>query len=107
MIDIIEFTHALKSSWIRRLLKQKTNWISLLEAEMKIKVNDLYVRGIDFISILRKKISNAFWKDVFNSWAKVTEITSKNNKHPFYENIWFNPNMKILQYVQRVILRLV
>ena len=23
MIDIIEFTHALKSSWIRRLFKQK------------------------------------------------------------------------------------
>ena len=46
MVDIIEFTHALKSSWIRRLLKQKTNWISLLEAETKTKVNDLCVRGI-------------------------------------------------------------
>lgn len=95
MIDIIEFTHALKSSWIRRLLKQKTNWISLLEAEMKTKVNDLCVRGIDFISILRKKLSNIFWKDVFKSWTKVTEITSKNNEHPFFENIWFNPNMKL------------
>ena len=77
MIDIIEFTHALKSSWIMRLLKQKTNWISLLEAEMKTKVNDLCVRGIDFISILRTKLSNIFWKDVFKSWTKVTEITSK------------------------------
>ena len=26
MMDIIELTHALKSGWIRRLLKQKTNW---------------------------------------------------------------------------------
>ena len=73
MIDIIEFTYALKSSWIRRLLKQKTNWISLLEAETKTKVNDLCVRGIDFISILKKKLSNIFG-------------------HPFFETIWFNPN---------------
>mgnify|MGYP003686551121 FL=1 len=92
MIDIIEFTYALKSSWIRRLLKQKTNWISLLEAETKTKVNDLCVKGIDFISILKKKLSNIFWKDVFNSWTKVTEITSKNNGQPFFETIWFNPN---------------
>ena len=45
MIYVIEFTHALKSSWNRRLLqqkkpnkqtnKQKTNWFSVLEAEMK------------------------------------------------------------------------
>ena len=76
MMDIIELTHALKSGWIRRLLKQKTNWIGLLEAEMKIKVIDLCVRGIDFISIFsKKKISNILWKDVFNSWTKVTEIT--------------------------------
>ena len=52
---------------------------------MKTKVNDLCVRGIDFISILSKKISNAFWKDVFNSWTKVTEITLKHNEHLFYE----------------------
>ena len=95
MIDIIEFTHALKSSWIRRLLQQKTNWIILLEAEVKTKVNDSCVRGIAFISILSKKISKVFLKNVFNGWTKVTEITSRNNEHPFYENIWFNPNMKM------------
>ena len=39
----------------KRLLKQKTNWISLLEAEMKTKVIDLCARGIDFISIFSKK----------------------------------------------------
>ena len=33
---------------------------------------------------------NTFWKDVFNSWTKITEITSKKN-----ENVWFNPNMKM------------
>ena len=43
---------------------------------MKIKVIDLCVRGIDFISIFsKKKNCNIFWKDVFNSWTKVTEIT--------------------------------
>ena len=86
MIDIIEFTHALKSSWIRRLFKQKknpkpkkknpnNNWFSLLEAEMKTKVNDLCVKEIDFIilSILR----NIFWKDVFNSWTKVRDNFKK------------------------------
>ena len=45
MIDIIEFTHALKTSWIRRLLNKQKN--SLLEAGMKNKVNDLCVKGID------------------------------------------------------------
>ena len=55
MIDIIEFTHALKSSWIRRLLKQKTNWISLLEAEMKTKVIAVCLRGIDFIPTFSKQ----------------------------------------------------
>ena len=61
MIDIIEFKHALKSSWIRRILKQKTNWICLLKADMITKVNDLCVRGIDSILILSKKVSIIFW----------------------------------------------
>ena len=82
MIDIIEFKHALKSSWIRRLLKQETNWICLFKAEMKTKVNDLCVREIDSISILSKKNSIIFWKDVFNRWTKVTEITLKKQKTP-------------------------
>ena len=35
-----------------------------------------------------KKISKIFWNDVFNSWTKVTEITSK-------KYIQFNLNMKM------------
>lgn len=36
MIDLSDFTLALKSSWIRRLLTLKSKWLNLLEAQMKI-----------------------------------------------------------------------
>lgn len=45
MIDYSDFTLALKSSWIRRLLSSKYKWINLLEAQMKIKINDLWIKG--------------------------------------------------------------
>lgn len=49
MIDYSDFTHALKLSWIRRLLSSKSKWINLLEAEMKIKINDLWIKGSDYV----------------------------------------------------------
>lgn len=45
MIDYSDFTLALKSSWIRRLLSSKYKWINLLKAQMKIKINDLWIKG--------------------------------------------------------------
>lgn len=70
MIDYSDFTHALKSSWIRRLLTSKSKWVNLLEAQLKIKINDLWIKGSDCVLQHSKSIGNKFWSEVFLSYMK-------------------------------------
>lgn len=60
MIDLSNFTHALKSSWIRRHLSSKSKWINLLEADMNL-INRLLMNGSDYVLKYSKSISNTFW----------------------------------------------
>lgn len=71
MIDYSDFTHALKSSWIRRLLISKSKWVDLLEAQMKIKINNLWIKGSDYVLKHSKSIGNKFWSEVFLSYLKL------------------------------------
>lgn len=77
MIDYSDFTLALKSSWIRRLLTSKSKWVNLLEAQMKIKINNLWIKGSDYVLKHSKSIGNKFWSEVFLSYIKISEISPK------------------------------
>lgn len=60
MIDFTEFSSALKSCWIRRMIFTDTKWINLLEAELQTKIKNKWVKGTDFISNICKNTNNIF-----------------------------------------------
>lgn len=63
MIDFTDFSSALKSSWIRRMIFSDTKWINLLEAELQTKTKNLWVKGMDLTSNLCKNTKkNIFGK---------------------------------------------
>ena len=56
MLYFLKFITALKLSWIRRLIKCKTKWKSLLETVINEKVNNLWLKRSDFIQDISKSI---------------------------------------------------
>lgn len=94
-IDFTEFSSALKSSWIRRMIFTDTKWINLLEAELQAKIKNLWVKGTNFLSNICKNTNNIFWKEVFNSWILVVNATRQEITKVSLENIWLNPKIKV------------
>lgn len=65
MIDFTDFSSALKSSWIRRMIFSDTKWINLLEAELQTKAKNLWVKGMDLTSNLCKNTKKIFLERSF------------------------------------------
>lgn len=95
MIDYNDFILALKSSWIRRLTHSKSIWVNLLETSLNITVNNLLLRGTDFLSRLGNIMQNCFWKEVFYSWQKIIDILALKNENIHSEHIWYNPHIRV------------
>lgn len=41
---------------------------------MKIKINNLWIKGLDYVFKYSKSIGNKFWLEVFLSYIKISEI---------------------------------
>jgi hypothetical protein len=66
--DFTEFSSALKSSCIRRMIFSDTKWINLLEAELQTKIKKNYRLKVWTLNLIYVKIEkNVFWKEAFNS----------------------------------------
>ena len=71
MVDIKYFWSSLKFSWVRRLLKSKAFWPTILELNLQkfagknISVVDFLQLGPNILTVAGKKMSNKFWKEVF------------------------------------------
>ena len=65
MINVEDFMHALKCSWIRRLIQnQKAEWAILFETTIS-HVRKMLDFGSGWCKMLYKKTSNQFWKEIF------------------------------------------
>ena len=64
MVDYKKFITALKSTWIRRILQSNAKWKKLLESELKICIDKLWIFGIDFIRKVCANSTNNFWKAI-------------------------------------------
>lgn len=95
MVDYNDFILALKSSWIRRPTHSKSIWVNLLETSLNITVNNLWLRGTDFLSRLGNIMHNCFWKEVFYSWQKIIDILALKNENIHSEHIWYNPHIRV------------
>ena len=74
MTDLISFDLALKISWVRRLVNIKGNWQNVFESETG--VDKKIVWDLDCLSLekISGKLTNQFWKEVFNAWAKYKSL---------------------------------
>lgn len=95
MVDYNDFILVLKLSWIRRLIYLKFIWVNLLEISLNIIVNNLWLRGIDFLFRFGNIMYNCFWKEVFYSWQKIIDILVFKNENIYSEYIWYNLYIRI------------
>ena len=72
MVNISEFINALKNYWLRRIIQSSENqeWYSL----SKVDFHKLLSCGSGYSKDLSKNLSNPFWKNCLNSWAKICNV---------------------------------
>ena len=70
MVDYKKFITALKSTWIRRILQSNAKWKKLLESELKICIDKLWIFGIDFIRKVCANSTNNFLERCFSELVK-------------------------------------
>ena len=91
MLHFSNFMMALKASWIKRLLTSDSKWVTLFQAVTKLKTEDMFKFGDNFIQRKQKLIKNIFWKNVLQSWIKIQQKqTWENNDEIMGTNIWLN-----------------
>ena len=95
MVDISTFVHALKLTWVRRLmLNSSPKWAHILITECSGIMQFSYL-GNDYTKKNLKKL-NPFWKDVFNAWLKYIDCQQLLTAEDFLkEPIWHNSKFKI------------
>lgn len=93
MVEIDNYIRRLKSSWIKRFVKDcKLKLIQLLQ-EYRINFDKTLYLGSDIINTLLKDFRNPFWKDTFI--PKYTSQKWGGKKEWIYQPIWYNKNIKI------------
>ena len=89
MVNISEFINALNISWIRRVIQSSENveWYSLSKVDFHLLRKCRSGYSID----LSKNLSNLFWKDCLNSWAKFYNVCKVESIKPILcSPLWFN-----------------
>ena len=92
MINIQNFVQSLKSTWIRRLLKDpEAIWAKLFETTI-FQTNKLVLLGPQFCSYYKQFVQNEFWKNVLDSWVSVSQLqTIKTRIDILSSPLWYNP----------------
>lgn len=67
----------------------------MLETSLNTTVNNLWLRGTDFLSRLGNIMHNCYWKEVFYSWQKIIDISALKNENIHSEHIWSNLYIRI------------
>ena len=73
MINVKLFLSSLKTSWLRRLFREKdsTTWIKLFQLTINSKLDRILTHGPEYIKILKQGTTNTFWQHTFDSWYNV------------------------------------
>ena len=90
MLDIKQYIKGLKLSWIRRIIKENSNYSKLLFLAENISLCDLIYTGPN------KIVKNPFWQEVFNAWTELQNKLVIKDEYEFISmNIWRNKQIKI------------
>ena len=96
MVNIENFIHSLKLTWIKRLFVGKNSpWVLLSQVSIS-DINNLIVYGSEWgCNTIKKNTGmNQFWKDVLLSWVKYSnKVKMENNSDILAAPIWYNPDI--------------
>ena len=66
MLDMYEFDKSLKITWIRKMLKNKTDWT---EFPLAYKIDRMIYTGIYYYYKILSKTTNPFWLSVAQAYS--------------------------------------
>ena len=101
MVNLENFIHSLKLTWIFRIIKNGESDFILLFEKCLSPISKFVNFGANWPKSLIKKNKNEFWNDVFLSWAKLSETNKiSNNNDILTTPLWHNPmiSQNILYY---------
>ena len=95
MLDMHSFLASLKCSWLKRLYwaKHDTIWASIAK-EMLPPVEDVVCFGHSKLKELSSQLTNEFWRDVLNAWARFGTAYKPSPSEIITDKIWFSDNTK-------------
>jgi hypothetical protein len=80
--------HALKISWIRRLLQGKGGWQDIFSDTITEEWEQIWELDLKSLDEFGNKIKNKFWSEVFISWRKYREERKVNKTDCLDYPIW-------------------
>lgn len=95
MVDINSYIKGLKSTWIRRLIKDNNSkWKTLLENS--INLEKLLNTGSDYIMQMQESLKNDFWKEVTIAFKEIQDnLNVKSWQDYCCQPLWNNNKFKI------------
>ena len=88
MMNIVEFDHSLKLTWLRKILTTEPDWI---EFPKKYKIDRLMFTDSKIHTTILCTIKNKFWKSVALAYVSWYKALKKSTKIPIeYTPIWGN-----------------
>ena len=90
MVCVRSFIKSLKVTWIRRILHaaESISWYRLLFDMLPLHFKLFTNLGNELLKNNLNKISNRFWKDVFQSYYDLRKLVEKDNH--LFEPLWYN-----------------
>ena len=95
MINLYNYIMGLKTTWIRRMIKNdSTKWVRL--ASLFVSIEEILTTGSENILNNISKIDNPFWKDVLRGWTSVNREMKLEKWEDFLSSPFsFNFNFRI------------
>ena len=93
MVNIVNHMHAIKATWIRRLLLgSPTNWTSLFNSTI-CTISNLPLFGTFWYQYIGNKTQNPFWKDVFKAHVNIQTLNPLDTVNLLAMPLWYNPKI--------------
>ena len=99
MLNIYSFLSAMKVNWLKRILKDDSNYKKFL-VDLYPTIKNLNYVGAEYCHILRNNIKNCFWCDAFKHMHKFTlKCKPTNMKELFSECLFYNKNITVGRHI--------
>ena len=94
MVNLQNHIQSLKLTWMTRMFTTiKSGWLQFFETVIS-PVRNITKFGHGWCERLTKKITNDFWKDVFQAWINLCDCNKILNSNQLMSSpIWYNPKI--------------